>query len=348
MDIFSKFKELELRDFDVTWKSPSNIAFVKYWGKKGHQLPANPSLSMTLMECNTTTQVQFKVSDKSNVVLFLDGVLNQTFADKISKFINTLFPQLPWLRYVSLTIQTSNNFPHGTGIASSASGMSALCLCLTDYLYYLADLEEDPNFYKTASFLSRLGSGSACRSVFGDYSIWGESLASGSSDEFAIPFAPHTSFQGLQDSILVISSTEKKVSSRQGHGLMQGHYFAESRFRQASKNFNDLYHSMLEGDFDTFGRILELEALSLHAMMMTSPEPYMLIRPNTLLAMELIADFRNQTGLPVFYTLDAGPNLHIIYPENIKEKIQTFIHHELEKISEKVIHDQQGEGPIRC
>lgn len=348
MDILNGFQSLEIRPFETKWKSPSNIAFVKYWGKKGHQLPANPSLSMTLKECNSTTQVVFKTADKPSIQLFLDGILNPNFSEKISKFISTLLPTLPWLQNVSLTIDTSNNFPHGTGIASSASGMSALCLCLTDYLYFLKDKERDEDFFKIASFLSRLGSGSACRSVFGNYSIWGASMASGSSDEYAIPFTPHASFNSLQDSILVISSVEKKVSSREGHGLMQGHYFAESRFRQANKNFNDLFHSMQEGDIETFGKILELEALSLHAMMMTSPEPYILIRPQTLQAIELIVDFRNQTNLPLFYTLDAGPNLHLIYPESIKEKIQTFIHHELEKISEKVIHDQQGEGPFKC
>jgi diphosphomevalonate decarboxylase len=344
----TKFQLLGPRDFETSWKSPSNIAFVKYWGKKGHQLPANASLSMTLRECTTTTKISFKVEEKFSVKLFLDGIFNPAFSAKVSKFFESLFPLFPWIEKVGLHINTTNNFPHGTGIASSASGMSAICLCFTDYLYFLSGLDEDKDFFKTASFLSRLGSGSACRSVYGDFAIWGKCLFTGSSDEFAIPFQPHNSFNGLQDSVIIFSSEEKKFSSRYGHGLMQGHYFAESRFRQANKNFTDLLHSMEQGDFFTFGRILEVEALSLHAMMMSSPEPYMLMKPQTIAAIELINDFRTQTDLPLFYTLDAGPNLHLIYPENLKEKIQTFIHHELEKLAEKVIHDQQGDGPQRC
>src|SRR5690606_13286866 len=131
-------------------RSPSNIAFVKYWGKKGHQIPANPSLSMTLKECYTETKVTFKKADALSVDLKLDGVSSEKFAAKISNYIKTL-EELPWLNKVSFSIETTNTFPHGTGIASSASGLSAFALCLTDYLYKLAGEERNNLFYIRAS-----------------------------------------------------------------------------------------------------------------------------------------------------------------------------------------------------
>ena len=93
------------------------------------------------------------------------------------------------------------------------------------------------------------------------------------------------------------------------------------------------------------GNILESEALSLHAMMMTSPNPYILIKPKTLVAMEMIRIFREETKLPLYFTLDAGPNLHLIYPSTHLNKIQTFIQHELSPLALKVIEDERGEGP---
>jgi len=96
------------------------------------------------------------------------------------------------------------------------------------------------------------------------------------------------------------------------------------------------------------GKLLETEALSLHAMMMTSQESYVLFRPNTLWAIEMIRAFRQETKLPLYFTLDAGPNLHLIYPGVCENKIRTFIHNELSPLALKVIEDERGEGPLKC
>jgi diphosphomevalonate decarboxylase len=96
------------------------------------------------------------------------------------------------------------------------------------------------------------------------------------------------------------------------------------------------------------GKILESEALTLHSMFMTSPEAYTLLRPNTLAAIDMIWSFRRETKLPLYFTLDAGPNLHLIYPESDQHKIRTFISHELSVFTEKVIEDERGEGPQKC
>lgn len=348
MSLTAPFEKLVPKEFETCWRSPSNIAFVKYWGKKGHQIPANPSLSMTLKECFTETKVAFKKSDALSVELLLDGTREERFAVKVKAYLEGLVTDIPWLKNLSLVINTKNTFPHGTGIASSASGMSAFALCLTDYLHSLTGEDHGDLFFKRASHLSRLASGSACRSVYGGFTTWGESDLPESSDKYATPFSVHPDLAHLKDSVLVISGEEKTVSSRSGHGRMNEHAFAEARFLQAKKNFNLMVNALKTGDVEQMGNILENEALSLHAMMMTSPESYMLIRPNTLAAMEMIWAFRRETGLPLYFTLDAGPNLHLIYPEVFQHKIKTFISHELSPLTQKIIEDERGEGPIKC
>lgn len=325
--------------FETGWRSPANIAFVKYWGKKGHQIPANPSLSMTLKECTTETFVTFAPADNLKVELFLDGVKEEKFGAKIQKYIESL-SDYSFLKNVHYTIKTKNTFPHGTGIASSASGLSAFALCLTDYLYAM---NPGKDFFQDASNFSRLASGSACRSVYGGFTTWGDE-----SDLHASPFEVHPELAHLKDSVLVISGEEKKVSSTAGHGRMGEHAFAEARYVQAKDNFKKMASALKSGDIEAMGRILESEALTLHAMMMTSPEAYTLLKPNTLTAIDKIWNFRRETKLPLYFTLDAGPNLHLIYPDYQQNKIKTFISNELTQFSEKIIEDERGEGPVKC
>jgi diphosphomevalonate decarboxylase len=339
------FKDLKAQSFETCWRSPANIAFIKYWGKKGHQLPANPSLSMTLKECFTETKMSFSPAASLSVELYLDNKREDRFAVKIEKYLQTLSTELPFLKSVSVSIETKNTFPHGAGIASSASGLSAVALGLTDYLY---QKDQSEQFYKTASYLSRLASGSACRSVYGGYTTWGQSELSGSSDEFASTLKVHTSLEHLRDSVLVISEEEKAVSSRAGHDRMVDHPFAAARFEQAKRNFSAILPAMKNGDLEVIGSILEMEALSLHAMMLTSGDGFILMRPNTIPAIERLRAFRQDTKIPLYFTLDAGPNLHLIYPPEVQSKVQAFIDSDLRELCSNVIHDEVGSGPKPC
>lgn len=347
MSFVTDFQNLEPGAFSTTWRSPSNIAFVKYWGKKGHQIPANPSLSMTLKNCFTETRVAFSPEGDGNVELFLEGEKSEKFALKIKKYLDTL-DEVPLLKKVGIKIETRNTFPHGTGIASSASGLSAFALGLTDYLYHLKGKSEASDFFQCASHFSRLASGSACRSVYGGFTTWGECHLPKTSDLFATEFKVHDDLSDLLDSIIVVSSEEKAVSSTAGHGQMSKHFFAEARFEQARENFQLMVKALTSGDIELMGKVLESEALSLHAMMLSSSDPYILMRPQTLLGIEKIWKMRRETGLPLYFTLDAGPNLHLIYPRQIEKEVKGFIETDLKPISEKVIHDEVGMGPIRC
>src|SRR5690606_34889499 len=160
----------------VSWQSPSNIALVKYWGKYGEQLPMNPSISFTLNNCHTKTSMAFepKTSIGFEFEVFLDGKREESFEPKIQKFFERVECYLPFLKDFKFKIETTNSFPHSSGIASSASGMSALALCLMDMERQMQPDITENYFLEKASFLARLGSGSACRSLEGPIIVWGE------------------------------------------------------------------------------------------------------------------------------------------------------------------------------
>jgi diphosphomevalonate decarboxylase len=341
---------------ETAWRAPSNIALVKYWGKYGNQLPRNASISFTLNNAFTETSIKYTAktdADKNISLKFLfEGKENSKFADKIQKFLESIVPHFPFLTYFSLEINSSNSFPHSTGIASSASSMAALALCLTDIQNTIEGGLRPTEFFEKASIISRLGSGSACRSVYPYLAVWGKhSEVSLSSNEYAVPFheTVHPIFKTFKDAILIVSSDEKSVSSRAGHALMEGNPFAESRYQQAETNLTQLIKALKEGNLGVFGEIVENEALTLHALMMCSTPSYMLMLPNTLKIIDLIKTYRTEKAVPLYYTLDAGPNVHLLYPEENAAEVETFIQNTLLVYCEngKVIYDQVGNGPTK-
>lgn len=339
----------------ISWRSPSNIALIKYWGKHGRQLPQNPSISFTLDQAFSETTLEYipKVgADQGIVVDFLfEGKENEAFQQKIKKYLESITDIFPFLRQFNLKIRSSNSFPHSAGIASSASGMSALALCLCSLEYELfGTLEDDQAFRQKASYVARLGSGSACRSIYAKTAIWGETPAvEATSALYAIPYWEEINpiFHNFHDDILIVSKGEKKVSSRAGHELMDGNIYAENRYRQANQRFRQLISALKSGDLETFGRITEGEALSLHAMMMASPTPYLLLHPNTIQIIQRLQDFRNSSGHPIYFTLDAGPNPHLLYPDSVAKEAQQFIRGELSEFCVDWIEDQVGDGPLQ-
>ncbi len=338
---------------EVTWQSPSNIALVKYWGKHGNQLPMNPSLSFTLNNSYTETTVKYRNSENGfKFSFFLEGKHKAGFEKKLNIFFDKIKEIFPFLKQLELGIFSKNTFPHSSGIASSASGMSALSLCLCSIEKKLFDLKyNEDEFLRKASYISRIGSGSASRSVYGKLASWGKSkLLQSSSDYFSSDLSTilHPSFLNYQDSIILISKGEKEVSSSAGHSLMNNHPFASARFAQANSNFIKIVEVLNNGNLDEFQAIVENEALSLHALMMSSSPGYFLIEPDTLKAIKSIVLFRKRTKLPICFTLDAGPNIHLLYPESYKTQVREFIEKELLNLDSRieVIYDSIGKGPI--
>jgi len=335
-DFIPKTYSKTLNSGNVTWSSPSNIALVKYWGKKEDQIPTNPSISFTLDTCKTTTKLSYleKVnSDDFSLEVFLEGEKKDDFKPKIFTFFKRIEKYLPFLKNYHFKIETTNSFPHSSGIASSASGMSALALCLMSLERSLSKIKlSDEYFMQKASFLARLGSGSASRSLEGDLIVWGEHAEIlNSSNLFGVkyPFKVHEIFKNYHDTILLVDKGEKQVSSTVGHNLMNNHPFANLRFVQAHDNLSKLIKVFKTGNLNEFIAIVESEALSLHAMMMTSMPYFILMKPNTLEIINKIWSFRKETGLHVCFTLDAGANVHVLYPENEAKKTIKFINSEL-------------------
>lgn len=347
---------LEVTSGSVTWQSPSNIALVKYWGKKENQIPANPSVSFTLNNCKTITTLDFQkketAADLVDFELFFEGEKKDSFRPKIESFFTRIKQYCPYILDYELIIKTENSFPHSSGIASSASGMSALALCIMSLEKELNPDVTEEFFIQKASFLARLGSGSACRSIEGPIVIWGKhAKIEKSSDLFGRKYAEkiHPVFHNYRDTILLVDKGTKQVSSSIGHNLMHQHPLADARFAQAHKNLEELIPVLETGDLTRFIEIVESEALSLHAMMMSSQPYFILVKPNTLEIINKIWGFRNSTGLPICFTLDAGANVHVLYPEKEKAKIFEFIKNELVAYceNEQYLCDSVGKGAKR-
>ncbi len=340
-------------DGSITWKSPSNIALVKYWGKLKDQIPANPSISFTLDSCTTTTTILFvklkERADDFDFNILLDGELAPDFKPKIKTFFSRIEKYMPFLKDFHFTIQTSNSFPHSSGIASSASGMSALALCLLSLEEQIGNRMDPVFFNQKASFLARLGSGSACRSIYGGLVGWGvHKNISESSNLYGVAYdgAVHSIFKNYQDTILLVDKGQKQVSSSVGHNLMHNHPFAEARFQQAHSNLEKLQEVLKKGDLDAFITIVESEALTLHSMMMASQPYFILMKANTLKIINKIWEFRAETGCKLCFTLDAGANVHVLFPDNEKARVDQFIKDELVKYCEnsQFICDRVGSG----
>lgn len=353
-DFIPKNYSKTIENGSFQWSAPSNIALVKYWGKKENQIPANPSISFTLKNCKTITKLSFSKIERTenfSFDLLFEGKPKESFRPKIQNFLERVEVYLPFLKDYHFIVDTQNTFPHSSGIASSASGMAALAVNFMSLEKELNPTMTEYYFNQKASFLARLGSGSACRSIKGEVVIWGNHLATqNSSDLFGVEFSDlHSNFKNYQDTILLVDKGEKQVSSTLGHDLMNGHPFAEKRFEQAHHNLSEIKSILTKGDVNEFVKLVESEALTLHSMMMTSMPYFILMKPNTLEIINKIWKFREETSIPVCFTLDAGANVHVLYPENVRDEVLQFIKNELvvHCQNEQYICDEIGVGAIQ-
>lgn len=342
--------------YSASWRSPSNIALIKYWGKYGLQVPRNPSLSFTLSACHTTMTVSVTLDAADpGVLVKYDGQPKPSFEPKIKTLFSLVADRFLWLTHASVEIDSHNSFPHGAGIASSASAMSALALCLMDIHDQISHRngDRDDHWWQQVSEIARLGSGSACRSVFPTAAIWGQtSVSNETSNAYAIPWEHQLApvFKNYCDTILIVSSAEKSVSSTAGHKLMDVLPYAETRYAEAKQNLEALCTCMKEeNQLERFITIVESEALQLHALMMSGKNPFILMEPGTLSIIKEVWRFRKETNIPVCFTLDAGPNVHLLYPAShapvILEWIKTTLSHYCSE--GRYIIDTVGHGPSK-
>jgi diphosphomevalonate decarboxylase len=278
-----------------------NIAFIKYWGNRDSELrlPSNGSISMNLGGLHTTTQVTFNPALECDI-LFLNG------KQSTGPALRRVSAHLDLVRKVAGTntcaeVNSHNNFPTGAGIASSASAFAALSLAACAAAG--SELKE-----KELSRLARRGSGSACRSIPGGFVEW--RAGEGDEDSYAYSIAPPQHW-ALADCVAVVSRKHKPTSSTEGHARSGTSPLQLARIQQTPRHLADCRRAILEKDFARLAWIVELDSNLMHAVMMTSSPPVIYWDPGTLAVMQEVIAWR-AAGLPVAYTIDAGPNVHVI------------------------------------
>lgn len=278
--------------------------------------------------------MDFVMGETFAVQTYLSGTEEPKFAEKIEKYFRNIEEFLPWILKGKYIIRTENTFPHSSGIASSASGFGAIAKCLMEFEQQFSGIQDEDFKLKKASFLARMGSGSACRSLYDGLAVWGKTKeVENSSDLYAVQYPNdeiHSVFRNFNDWVLLIHEGEKSVSSTVGHGLMNTNPYAERRFQEAHENFETLKRVLKNGDMQNFIKLVEHEALTLHAMMMMSDPAFILMKTGTLEVINKIWEFRKETGLALFFTLDAGANVHLLFPaDKGEDQIKEFIIKEL-------------------
>jgi len=284
----------------ATAMAPSNIAFIKYWGKKDEvlRLPENGSISMNLSDMTTATTVEFDPSLKEDSI-----VINDT---KEANEGNRAIEHLDRVRKrAKITekarVVTIANFPRGTGLSSSASGFAALTVAASKAAGLTLSEKE-------LSILARQGSGSACRSIPDGITEWLDGETSETS--YAVSLYP-PQYWDLCDVVAVVSVGRKDVATSEGMKLAQKSPFFQTRRLYMKEKISLCKKALAEKNFQVFGELIEAEALELHAIMLTSTPSLIYWTPGTLRIMKLCKVWRNE-GIPVYFTINTGQDIHLI------------------------------------
>ena len=280
-----------------------NIAFIKYWGNRDSHLriPSNGSISMNLEGLVTRTQVTFDPALKKDKLIINRKLPYGKSLERVSVVLD-LVRQMAELQHFA-RVESSNNFPTGAGIASSASAFAALSLAASAAAGLALSEPE-------LSRLARRGSGSACRSVPGGFVEW----QAGEDDltSYAFSIAPPGHWD-LTDCIAIVSQAHKPTGSTEGHALAGTSPLQVARLADTPRRLDCCRRAILDRDFEAFAEVVELDCHLMHAVMITSTPPLLYWQPATLAVMQAVLDWR-KNGLPVCYTIDAGPNVHVLCP----------------------------------
>lgn len=284
--------------------APANIALIKYWGKRDAalNLPLNDSISLNLSAAATTTTVEF-VDQLADEMRINGQDISGAELEKISRHLDLIAAKLGVER-ARARMSSSNSFPTASGIASSASGFAALTAAAVSALGH--ELPE-----KELSILARRGSGSACRSIPDGFVKWNRGHAD--NDSFAYSLYP-ANYWAIRDVVAIFGQEKKKVSSSAGHEIAATSPLLPCRVRFVERSIGEIEQSLADRDFTKFGTILESDGLNMHAVMLTSRPAIMYWQPETVALMHQVYDWR-RSGLEAYFTIDAGPNVHVICQE---------------------------------
>ncbi len=316
----------------------ANIAFIKYWGIRDERLvlPVNPSISMTLRSCLSRCTAEL-LDDGAETQVFLrteSGELAPApdgFANGVREQVERLCEWAGESR--SMRIAAHNNFPTGAGLASSASGFTALTVAVLGAL----GREVDPT--EMSVLARRSGSGSAARSVFGGYVEWpaGESEDAGHGVQLAPP-----EYWDLCNVVAIVDPRPKSVSSREGHRLAPSSPYYQRRQEELPGRLEIVRRAIAARDLELLGPVIEKDAVELHLVAMSSRRPIFYWQAGTLAVLEAARQLRSQ-GVQVYCTIDAGPNVHLICRPEDEEAVAETV----ERLAqvEFVIRDRVGGPP---
>lgn len=287
--------------YTATALAHPNIAAIKYWGNANDALriPVNGSISMNLDGLFTRTTVSFQPSLALDELVINGHEVTGKGLERVSGILD-IVRQAAGIAHRAEVI-SENNFPTGAGIASSAAAFAALSVAATR----AAGLDWSE---RQLSILARRGSGSACRSVPGGFVEW---LAGEDNDtSYAVSIAPPDHWD-LVDCVAIVSAGHKRTGSTEGHALAPTSPLQAARVADAPRRLDLCRRAILTRDFDALAAIVELDSDMMHAVMMTSQPALFYWQPATLTVMGAVREWR-KAGLPVFYTIDAGPNVHVL------------------------------------
>ncbi len=299
---------------NATAISCSNIAFIKYWGNTDHKLriATNPSLSMNLAALTITATVHFNPDFPSDTLTINGTSVTGGAAERVFRQIDIIRQKADFSHRAQ--ISTESNFPAGAGIASSAAAFSALAVAGAAAAgLSLSEAE--------LSALARRGSGSACRSVPPGFVQW---LAGGTDEtSFATSIAPANHWD-LVDIVAVVSAAHKTVGSTGGHALADTSVLQAARVATAEERFITAKNAVLAKDLPALGMVIEEDAVMMHGVMMTSRPPLFYWQPATLAVIHAVHQWRAD-GIPVYFTIDAGPNVHLICERPHADTVESLV-----------------------
>ncbi|HSG46071.1 MAG TPA: diphosphomevalonate decarboxylase [Anaerolineales bacterium] len=294
----------------ITAQANPNIAFIKYWGNRDNTLriPSNGSISMNLDGLFTRTTVSFQESLSSDALIINGYNITGKGLDRVSYILDIIRGMADIYEHAEVT--TENNFPSGAGIASSASAFAALALAGSK----AAELDlSEPEL----SRLARRGSGSASRSIPSGFVEWQAGTTDEDSFAFSIAEPDHWK---LADCVAIVSAAHKKTGSTEGHAIAPTSALQQARIADAPRRLDLCRDAILNRDFDSFASIVELDSDMMHSVMMTSTPQLHYWNSASLSVMSAVRQWRSE-GLSVCYTVDAGPNVHVICPESESQTV---------------------------
>ncbi|WP_034552432.1 diphosphomevalonate decarboxylase [Carnobacterium funditum] len=292
-------------------RAHTNIALIKYWGKRDEKLilPASSSLSLTLDAFYTDTSVVFDDACQKDTFYLNDVLQNEIATKKVSQFLD-LFRETAGIHSPAL-IKSTNFVPTAAGLASSASGMAALAGAAN-----LASGLHLTN--RELSLYARRGSGSATRSIYGGFVEW--QMGTSSADSYAVPIDDADWDIGML--VVVVNSRQKELSSREGmKSTVETSPFYSGWLESTTKDLSEIKEAIRSRDFQKMGEITESNGMKMHGTMLGANPPLSYWEPDSVVAMQLVRQLR-QEGMPCYFTMDAGPNVKVLCRLTDSEKIK--------------------------